>query len=291
MGDAYQYLYAFAGANCPWTSPGPGVDPRFPVEPLHHGQLAALISRVGPDRFDVARLQGKSADDIKWLSRIAVRHNQIICAAARWGPVVPLRLGTLLRCRRSLQARMAAWEGTVTDFLRGLGDRQEWAAKILLLDRRADLAARAARGGRDPIDPPWGVDGAPRPKAPPGHPVPPPPHHAALKRSGTQYLTQKRSEQQQRRAFRCHLQQQLLAVETALIEGADRWCRVRPLPAGLTGRQQEVAWNAAFLVPRAASESWLAAAERLRRTVAGRGLLLEVTGPWPPYHFCPTLAP
>jgi hypothetical protein len=57
----------------------------------------------------------------------------------------------------------------------------------------------------------------------------------------------------------------------------------------LTGRPEKMLWNAAFLLPRSASERWLALVEEMRGVAASKGLLLEVSGPWPPYHFCPTL--
>jgi hypothetical protein len=49
-------------------------------------------------------------------------------------------------------------------------------------------------------------------------------------------------------------------------------------------------FNAAYLLPAADVEPWLALVEQTRSAIQEKGLLLEVTGPWPPYHFCPELA-
>ena len=47
--------------------------------------------------------------------------------------------------------------------------------------------------------------------------------------------------------------------------------------------------NGAFLVSRVRQHAFHAACERLRREFQAKGLIVEVTGPWPPYHFCPAL--
>jgi hypothetical protein len=50
-------------------------------------------------------------------------------------------------------------------------------------------------------------------------------------------------------------------------------------------------WNGAFLLSRATLHSFQAACEQLGIEVAPKGLLVELTGPWPPYHFCPSFEP
>ena len=91
MDDPY-YLYALtrAGAvpQAESDDVGPGIDPRYPVALIPYGRLAALVSRVGLDIFDVAKLQAGTAD-IQWLSQIAVRHHEIIAALGGARPSCP----------------------------------------------------------------------------------------------------------------------------------------------------------------------------------------------------------
>ena len=257
------YLYAFTWADCLLTDPGQGVDPHFAVELVPDGRLAAVASCVDLDQFDVARLAGKTAEDLNWLSRIAVRHNEIVAHVASQSPVLPLRLGTIFNSRASLLAKLAQHATTVTNFLHELGERQEWAAKIY-------------------VDRHWA-------KATLAHPAPPPPHFASRRGAGAAYLKQKQTELQNRREFQSHVQREVTAVANTLEQHADRCRIVRNLSANLTGREEKMAWNAAFLLPRSANDRWLAKVEQLRNAVRPKGLLLEVTGPWPAYHFCPEL--
>src|SRR3990172_9502533 len=104
MSDPCYCQYAFAKPECRVQEIGPGVDPRFHVELIREGPIAAVISRVGLEQFASERFQGKTAEDIQWLGRIAARHNEIICQAASTSAVLPLRLGPGVRSRAFFQA-------------------------------------------------------------------------------------------------------------------------------------------------------------------------------------------
>jgi hypothetical protein len=78
-------------------------------------------------------------------------------------------------------------------------------------------------------------------------------------------------------------------VQQSLADKAEHCCRIRNLPSELTGRTEEMVFNAAFLLPSSSQASWLETVQNVDRDVHRQGLMLEVSGPWPPYHFCPTL--
>jgi hypothetical protein len=288
MSDLCYCQYAFAQPECRVQEIGPGVDPHFNVELIREGPVAAVVSRVKLDQFDPDRLQGKTAEDIRWLGKIAARHNEIICQAASSSAVLPLRLGTVFCSRDSLQAMLVRCRSTVAKFLQQLGNRQEWGVKLYLEKRRLELI--------------------------PGHTGPPPPHYLAgtgpfsggkppsanqrrpenmvLSPSvtpGTSYLTQKRAQRDSRRELRANVHQTIQNVEQRLAGKAEHCCRIRNLLSDLTGRDEEMVFNAAFLLPSSALASWLETVQNVDREVSSKGLVLEVSGPWPPYHFCPSL--
>ena len=93
------------------------------------GSLTAISSLVGLDRFDVRKLEEGTAD-VEWLAGVATRHNAILSAAARCGPLLPLRLGTMFHTRASMLWRVATHETRIAEFLQSLGDRLEWAVKV-----------------------------------------------------------------------------------------------------------------------------------------------------------------
>jgi hypothetical protein len=260
--NEHYYLYALTRGGCQAGPLGQGVDPRFPVEIVPCKQTAGVASRVGLDQFDVRKLE-RDNTDVDWLSQVAIRHNQVISDAACYQPLLPLRLGALFHSRLSLLAKIEQWESVVIDFLNSIGDCQEWAAKIYVDPQHVEENLAAA-------------------------------HLLSSLRStdagtGTQYLTQIQNQRRESRSLKERFQKEVSKIESSLMNQADRYCRSRPLPANLTGRREKMLWNAAFLLSRSASKRWLALVEKMRSAASSGGLLLEVSGPWPPYHFCPVL--
>jgi hypothetical protein len=291
MNELCYCQYAFAQPKCRVQEVGPGVDPHYNVELIRQGPIAAVVSRVALGEFAPERLLGKTAEDIQWLRKVATRHNEIICHAATSSAVLPLRLGTVFQSRDSLLAMLARCQSTVAPFLEQLGNRQEWGVKLYLANRR-----------QEPV---------------PGHLGPPPPHYFGPQRgtnpsfdgktsaaderrtdnanpfpsatSGTAYLTQKKAMLDSRREQRASVYQTIQTVEQSLTSNAEHCCRIRTLPSDLTGRSEEMVYNAAFLLPSSRQGDWLETIEKVHRDTQSKGLVLEVSGPWPPYHFCPTL--
>ena len=268
MSELY-YLYCFAWADCSVENVDEAMDDRFPVERVSCPPISAVASRVGPDRFDLSKLQEETTD-VNWLSQVAVRHNAIVDCIAQHHPILPLKLGTVFNSRSSLLTKTAQCAPEVAEFLRRLEDRQEWAVKLYLDEERAeekflqlDSTVTIAAGRLDAIE--------------------------AAREPGTNYFVAKRQRERRRRQLQETVRDKLLTVESCLERLADSWRRLRPLSATLTGRSDKMVWNAAFLLSRSAQNSFRDACERLRNTLNPKGLTLEVTGPWAPYHFCPTL--
>ena len=179
--------------------------------------------------------------------------------------MLPLRLGTIFRSRDSLRAAICALpRQAVAEFLRWLGDRREWGVKLYLAKLRVDDGGQSAGPPLAALSS-AGADGNRLPDAEEG-----PTRH----RGGNCGPPCSRTVQ---------------TVEECLTGKAEQYCRIRTLPSDLTGRSEEMVFNAAFLLPRSAQEGWLEAIDRVRQDVQGKGLLLELSGPWPPYHFCPSL--
>jgi hypothetical protein len=268
--DEPYYLYALTWADCPQEGFGPGVDPRFPAELIRYGRLAALTSRVGWDDRDLAKLQEGSAD-LAWVSKVAVRHHEIVGALARRRSLLPMRLGTLFRSRSSLIAKLAPCEANAAGFLRRLEDRQEWAAKLYVVP----VAEAVAAGG------------CTSPLAPAATPGAQPPRGG----DGAQYLAAQGQRVVRRRESEAVVRRAIVTVESRLQGIADSWQRLTPLSTALTDRAEKMVWNGALLLAKSAVAAFQNTCAQLGRELASEGLLIEATGPWPPYHFAPSLEP
>ena len=267
--NEHHYLYAIAWASGSLPPLGPGVDARFPVELAACGPLAAITSRVGLDRFDLAKLQEGTAD-VPWLSGVAIRHNAIVSEAASHGPLLPLRLGVVFCSRDSLLAKVARHGTRVADFLRSLGDRREWAVKVYL-----DQAV--AEQGPLSSGPHSGEPSACSDRA------------RTTSGQGTQYLVARRRQNARGQQLQAAVRRELIAVEESLEGLADGWRQLRLLSGAMLDRPQKMVLNGACLLARSQEDSFGAACASLHRDLLPKGLVLEATGPWPAYHFAPAL--
>ena len=258
--NEHYYLYAVTWPDCRVGEFGAGVDPRFPVELHCHGRVAALSSRVGLDQFDLSKLQDGTAD-LPWLSKVAVRHHEITGALAERWPAIPARLGTLFESRESLLAKLERCETLAAEFLQRIGDRQELAAKLYLVDDAHPADTRTAA-----VDPERGGLGA-------------------------QYLAAQGRQRDRRRQLEAAARQAVESLEARLHPIADAWRRLHTLPSSLTNRPEKMLWNAAFLLPRELQPAFRIACDEFAADVSDKGFVLETTGPWPVYHFCPSLEP
>ena len=67
------------------------VDPRFPIERVAAGRLAAFVSRVSTSEFG-ADAQLRNLNDLAWLERVARAHEAVLENALSQTSLVPLRV-------------------------------------------------------------------------------------------------------------------------------------------------------------------------------------------------------
>ena len=245
MADAVVYVYAVTDPDAPEPDVASGVD-GAPVRRVVAGRLAALVSSVDAVRFSEEALR-RSLEDLQWLEVTARAHHAVVDAAARAGPVAPVRFATVY---------------LDDDRVRGL-----------LTDQAAAFAAALDRV-RGRVE--WGVKGFAVPPESPAEPELTPGAGP-----GTSYLTRRLAERN--RAARGHEEAAEAAEavhrELAAVALASR--RYRPQDPRLTGRHEEMVLNAAYLV---AADGDGALRQVVEEHTDGP-VRLELTGPWAPYSF------
>jgi hypothetical protein len=86
------------------------------------------------------------------------------------------------------------------------------------------------------------------------------------------------------------LKEALGRARTIIRESATASCPRRLQPREITGRQQEMVANWAFLVPRTQLAAFRVRLNRANRMGASFGLIFTSTGPWAPFSFAPALS-
>jgi hypothetical protein len=242
------YLFGIVRADAPLHAaedlqlPGAG-----PIRSLEVGAVRAVVCDVDPGAF--ASLRDPSADDLELLATAAYAHDALLAGLAQQGPVLPLRLGTVVADDDTLRGVLARHERTLASELDRLDGHAEWAVTVHLLEDASDAAASDVGSDDEALT---GRDYLQR-------------RREALDLRGERWRTQEAV------AGAVHARVAALAVDAEIVGS-------RPLEDGAPPLLHGV-----YLV---ADDRW----PELERAVddlraAHPNASIEVSGPWPPYHF------
>jgi hypothetical protein len=228
---------------------GKGID-GHPVHVHRHAGVNALVSEVPEDRFTQDALS-RRLEELESLEVLARAHEAVLERAMASGVVVPFRLCTIYSSPERLDALLDGEGVTLQAAFARLDGMQEWGVKAFV---------------REPV-------GASATEAP----------DAAG--SGMEYLTRKRERRDAAVAGRDATEAVVAEIHARLTERAAAAALSRPQDRRLSGRTTEMILNAAYLIPADGAEAFRTIVESLGQRHQADGIELEVTGPWPPYHF------
>lgn len=217
-----------------------------PVQAVQCRGLGCVTSRVPLAEFGEEALR-RNLEDLDWLTVTARAHNAVIGAVARVGAVVPLRLATVYIDDERLHGMLEDRQAELTAALDRLRDRTEWGVK----------AYRIPVGRSEP--------------------------EAGRPETGTEYLHRRRAALSASRAEDTSMHRLAWDLHGDLAALAVDSRRHPPQDPTLTGRREVMALNGSYLVEDRRAGEFTDAVAALDDTTPG--LLLELTGPWPPYSF------
>jgi hypothetical protein len=233
-----------------------GVDPGHVVELVRHGGLAAVASAVPLAEFGPEVLRDR-LEDLDRVAALARGHQRVLDDTLTRGPVVPLPICTICTSADRVREMLDRERTSLADALRRVGGKAEWGVKAYV-----DAA-----------------DAAPAPAAP-----------ARVAGSGLDYLTRKRGERDAADAARRSVDATVALIDDGLRAHAVAAVLSPAQDPRLSGERREMVLNAAYLVPDAHSAEFRSLVRGLARRHARDGLALELTGPWPAYHFAGSAA-
>ncbi|WP_328437630.1 GvpL/GvpF family gas vesicle protein [Streptomyces sp. NBC_00444] len=225
-----------------------GVAGEPPKQLTHHG-LVAVLSTV-PERDFAEEPLRAHLEDLEWLTETARAHQSVIDALTAVTTPLPLRLATVFRDDSGVRIMMEAREEEFRRTLDRLEGRVEWGVKVY-------VDAEPAQTG-----PPAGT----------GTPA-----------SGRDYLRQRRSRVRAHEDRWQQAERFASGLHATLSARAEDSRLHAPQNSSLSGASGRNVLNAAYLVPRADSESFVEIVDRTKDEEAG--IRVELTGPWAAYSF------
>ncbi len=223
--------------------------------------VTAILRKVSLDEYC-----GPSAEsrikDLAWIGPRACRHQNIIERVMCHSPVVPARFGTIFSSINRLEDLLKVHGKTILNCLDHVADKQEWAVKGLIDMARAkqklvsEIIAEEAQ------------------------------HFASL-RPGARYFQEKRIHNHAGSELKRRLKEIYKEIADDLSVLASDVYPGRLLSKDASGTDMDMFMNTAYLVPLNCVKDFHARVDRANAVCAKNGLVFELSGPWPPYSFCP----
>ena len=258
------YLYCLARSGALGAIDGPGLDAEHPLALIQFKDIVAVVSTVRSDDFVGAPAEARMSD-LAWVGPRACRHEAVIERAMRVSPVVPARFAALFSSREILAAWLDAHHDAISSALDRFADHEEWAVKGTLDRRKAEArfldAALARQGGARASSP------------------------------GRRYLDERRIQAGIGQEIDAWLKEVSAGIARALLDHAVELREREVVSGGAPDEAGARILNWAFLVPRGSVGDFGARVQRINAEHALHGLALDLSGPWPPYSFCPSLEP
>jgi Gas vesicle synthesis protein GvpL/GvpF len=208
--------------------------------------LQAVVCEVDLDEFGEEPLRS-NLENLVWVEQMARAHHAAVCAVDAVGTTVPMRFATIYESDDRVAEQMRALRDGLTEALDRVEGAAEWSVKA--------YAALETPGRSD---------------QPPAQ-------------SGAAYLMRKREAVEARRARERDDEECLALLHQRLATLARASRRLQLQDPRLSGRQEPMRMNAAYLVAHEAADPFTVHAST---ALADRpDLRVEVEGPWPPYSF------
>ncbi len=264
------WLYAVAGDfTAPIAGELTGVGGSV-VRPVRAAGLTAIVGDVDQPDFGEAALR-RNLEDLDWLEQTARAHHAVIEAAARRGPVIPMRLATVYNSDAGVAGTLHERSADFRQALSRVSACSEWGVKGYTAKPAAHGPAAPGPAAPGPAAPgtasgsqTGGRDGS---AGGPGA--------AYLRRRRAQLAAQDDARQESMASA------QVVYAELGRLSVSARL--YPPQSPELTGQPVSMVLNAAYLVADERADEFAAAVADL--AAQHRSVQLNLTGPWPAYSF------
>jgi hypothetical protein len=262
MDDA-MYLFCLARTACMPIISGTGVDGKNPLFLQRVQDITAVLSMVSLDEYCGSSAESRM-QDMAWLGQRVWRHEEVIEQVMRYSPVLPVRFATIFHSWATLEKRLQHHHDAISEFLNQVAEKDEWAVKVLVERKKAKEEFRLGILGREE-------------------------EYLRSLSPGARYLHTRRILGNEEKCLDDRLKVICKEVEMDLRRHSRNSRERRVLSGDVTGRDKEMLLNLAFLVPRINDDVFSARIRQANEDHAGLGLVFELSGPWPPYSFAPSL--
>jgi len=257
------YLFCLTSASPLPEIAGTGIDGEHPLFLEVVGDVAAVLSEVNLDDFSGPEAKEKF-ENLAWVAPRALRHEEVVMAAMEHGPVLPVRFGTVFSSLTAAAEPLRQRQDVLMKFFRDIVDKKEWTLKGYVNQPQARARMTAARLAAEK-------------------------EQLAGLSPGKRYFLEQKIKGAVDKDVAVWLKEMgrdILSVAKKTSVGFSE-CRLQSQE--VTGGDEEMFFHGALLVPDGSVAKMQRLLSDWNAAHQDAGLLLELSGPWPPYHFTPVL--
>ena len=232
------------------------------VYPIYFQGIYALVSSVSPDDFSEDNLK-KHLTNMSWVEKNIRLHEKIIEEIMKDQAVLPFKFGTIFESEANVEKLLKVNNIEFKAVLDHLAGKEEWGLKVYCNSGYFKDALCAGNERIAEID--KEITAAGKGKA------------YFLKKKKDEIIKDVINEKISEYTKDCFERLKVTAVDTKINN---------ILPKEVTEKQEDMVLNAAFLINKERLKGFVNVLAYLKTKYLNKGLILDCTGPWPPYNFC-----
>ncbi|KHE72829.1 GvpL/GvpF family gas vesicle protein [Halobacillus sp. BBL2006] len=238
-----------------------GIDGQHSLSIINFNECAAVVCPVNKEEYGEEVLEEKTKQ-MDWVQEKAFHHHEALISLRERTTIIPMKFCTIFQNEDSLSEMIHSRENEWESLLHELENKEEWNVKIYcdpsLLKEEVAENNLTIKNKKAEI---------------------------AEMSKGRQYLERKKLDQL--------IDQEVEQEQHIFSKGYhDKWKDLAAQDAvkkvwnkDVTGKDEEMCWNSAYLLPIEHVESFLENVTVANKEHASAGWKFEITGPWPAYHF------
>lgn len=257
------YLFCLMPAEPLATIAGCGLDGEHPLGVEVVGDVAAVFCEIDPEEFS-GPASRKKMEDLGWVAARALRHEEVVLSAMKHGPVLPVRFGTIFSSLAAAAEPLRQRRDVLHTYFRDTESKQEWTLKGYVDRPRARAEMTAVRLAAET-------------------------EQLAGLSPGKRYFLEQKIKGAVDRDMAIWLKEMARDILRVVREVSAGFSACRLQSQDVTGRDEEMFFHGALLVADGPAKDLPGITNGWNMCQNGRGVRIELSGPWPPYHFAPAL--
>lgn len=224
--------------------------------------IEAVIGETDPSKFDLELIKEKLLSDTKWAEENIRRHHEVIDWAFQTSVVIPMKFGMVYKSEKSLLASLAKYYRRFKNLISRLQNKKEWGVKAYLDHKKFIEGLKKKNKEIQKLE-----------------------KRRSSVQEGMKWYIERKIDEIIVDESEGEIEKELQHFVENLEKHAEKVRLNEALSKDIQEPAREIIMNAACLVKNDALQSFKDLFQELAKEAMPKGVILELTGPWPPYNF------